>query len=328
MRHPLALSLPDGSLPIGLGLAAVGRPGYLNLGHGDDLVDHRDVAGLEARAHEVLDEAWRLGVRHVDAARSYGHSEAFLADWLVDRAVEPGQVSVSSKWGYTYTAGWRVDAEVHEVKDHALATLRRQLPETTALLGRWLGLYQIHSATLDSGVLDDGEVLDALSELRDQGTGVGLTTSGPTQDEAIRRAVAIERGGAPLFSSVQSTWNVLEPSAGEALAEAHDAGMAVIVKEAVANGRLTARGAAGDPSIASTLAAAGPVGASLDQVALAAVLAQPWADLVLSGAAAVEQVRSNVGACGLAGEIDLDRLAPLARQSDRYWSERSSLPWT
>ena len=40
---------------------------------------------------------------------------------------------------------------------------------------------------------------------------------------------------------MQATWNLLEPSAGPALAEARAAGMGVIIKEALANGRLTSR---------------------------------------------------------------------------------------
>ena len=42
-----------------------------------------------------------------------------------------------------------------------------------------------------------------------------------------------------LFDAVQATWNLLEPSATDALTRAHAAGLTVIVKEAVANGRLT-----------------------------------------------------------------------------------------
>src|SRR5438067_5798661 len=41
---------------------------------------------------------------------------------------------VSSKWGYTYTAGWQVEAARHEIKDHSLAALERQLAESRALL--------------------------------------------------------------------------------------------------------------------------------------------------------------------------------------------------
>ncbi|MCB0130915.1 MAG: hypothetical protein KDD78_08710, partial [Caldilineaceae bacterium] len=55
--------------PIGLGLAALGRPGYINLGHGDDLAHQYDVAAMEAHAFSVLDAAWAAGVRYFDAAR-------------------------------------------------------------------------------------------------------------------------------------------------------------------------------------------------------------------------------------------------------------------
>ena len=52
---------------IGLGLAALGRPGYINVGHGDDLDHQYDVAAMEARCHAVLDAAWESGVRYFDA---------------------------------------------------------------------------------------------------------------------------------------------------------------------------------------------------------------------------------------------------------------------
>jgi aryl-alcohol dehydrogenase-like predicted oxidoreductase len=67
---------------IGLGLAALGRPGYLNVGHGVDLGSDRSEAALELRTHEVLDAAYAAGVRYFDAARSYGRAEAFLSSWL------------------------------------------------------------------------------------------------------------------------------------------------------------------------------------------------------------------------------------------------------
>ncbi|HEX7255590.1 MAG TPA: aldo/keto reductase, partial [Gaiellaceae bacterium] len=119
---------------LGLGLAALGRPGYINLGHGEDLAGAIDVAAMEERAHEVLDAAHTGGIRYFDAARSYGLAERFLASWLERRGIRPGGVTVGSKWGYAYTAGWQVDAETHEVKDLSVETLRRQLAETRAEL--------------------------------------------------------------------------------------------------------------------------------------------------------------------------------------------------
>ncbi len=244
--------------PIGLGLAALGRPGYINLGHGRDLAGETNVEALERRTHEVLDAAYAAGVRYLDAARSYGRAEDFLASWLDARAVPPGAVTVGSKWGYVY-----------------------------------------NSATLESGVLDDAEVRDELTGLREQGLAIGFTASGPRQRETIERA--LEVGG---FDSVQATWNLLERSAGTALAAAHEAGLGVIVKEALANGRL--------------------IGTVPDSVAIAAVLAQPWADVVLSGAVTVEHLESNLRA--LEAKYD-GRHDDLVEDPEAYWSARAALPW-
>ena len=303
---------------IGLGLAALGRPGYINLAHGEDLHGQTDVDAMERNAHEVLDAAFDAGVRYFDAARSYGKAEAFLASWLERRGLRPSEVTVGSKWGYTYTAGWRVDADPAEVKDLSSATLRRQFAESRALLGPHLHLYQIHSATIESGVLEDREVLEELRRLREEGLAIGVSVTGPEQPETIRRA--LEVGG---FHTVQATWNLLERSAGPALEEAHTAGLGAIVKEVLANGRLTRRG--GDSLLTKVAAERGT---TPDALAFAAVLAQPWADVALSGATTVEQLQSNLAALEVDYDAELDRrLASLVEESGRYWSTRASLPW-
>jgi aryl-alcohol dehydrogenase-like predicted oxidoreductase len=295
---------------LGLGLAALGRPGYINLGHADDLRHDYDVAAMEARAHAVLDAAWAAGVRYFDAARSYGEAERFLASWLAARAIRPGEVTVASKWGQTYTAGWKVEADKHEVKDHTLPVLRRQSAESRALLGAHLAVYQIHSATRESGVLDDAEVLGELARLREGGWKVGLSLTGPRQADTLRQALGLSVAGRRLFDVVQATWNVLEPSAGPALEDAHAAGLGVVVKEALANGRLTPRNA--DPAFA----------------AKRAVLTQPWADVVLSGAATEEQVRSNASALAVRwGAEAAQALRGLAEPAEAYWRARGGLPW-
>ncbi|MDX6555241.1 MAG: hypothetical protein QOD86_1436 [Miltoncostaeaceae bacterium] len=301
---------------IGLGLAALGRPGYINLGHGDDLGADRSPAAMERGAHAVLDAARAAGVRYLDAARSYGRAEDFLGSWLAARS--PDGVTVGSKWGYVYTAGWRVDADPPEVKHHDLATLRTQLGETRERLGGRLALYQIHSATPESGVLEDEAVLGELARLREAGLAIGVTTSGTSQAATIDRAV-----GLGLFDAVQATWNLHERSAEDALTRAHDAGLAVIVKEALANGRLSPRGAGG-----RLAEAAREDGASEDALALAGVLARPWADVVLSGAASVATLASNLAAAEVAWTDELEnRLATLREDPADYWARRSALPW-
>ena len=191
--------------PIGLGLAALGRPGYINLGHAADLEGEYELARMEAHAHTVLDAAWEAGVRYFDAARSYGRAEAFLAGWLAKRQIAPGAVTVGSKWGYTYTAGWKVEAERHEVKEHTLATLVRQAAESREIFGPHLGLYQIHSATPESGVLEGCAVLEELARLRREGWKAGLTVTGPRQGETVRRALGVTLARERLFDCVQAT---------------------------------------------------------------------------------------------------------------------------
>ena len=317
----------DRILRLAVGTAAIGRPAYITLGRDEDLGAERTPEALERRAHAILDAAWAAGIRRIDTARSYGHAERFVRSWLDARGRAPGDVVVSSKWGYRYVGGFRLDAERHEVKDHSLAALEAQLAETRAILGPHLALYQVHSATLESGVLDDAGVLDALARLRDGGVRVGVTVSGARQAETVRRALALTRAGAPLFASVQATWNVLERACEDALREAHAGGRTVMVKEALANGRLAARGDAGASGPLADLARAR--GATPDAVAIAAALAQHWADVVLLGPATVAQLRSNLAAADLAlSPAELAALSPLLEPAEAYWGRRARLGWT
>lgn len=307
---------------IGLGLAAVARPGYINLGRDQDLGENRSVEALRARTHELLDAAYFQGLRYFDVARSYGRSEEFLADWLNARP-DIDDIVVGSKWGYTYTAGWTTDAETHEVKDHSVQTYDRQRAETTGLLGNRLDLYQIHSVTPDSPALTDKELHARLAEAAAQGLTVGFSTSGPAQADAIRAALAVTVDGEPLFRTVQSTYNALETSAAPALAEAHDAGLTVIVKEGMANGRIAEPHA---PDALKAVAAETSLGC--DAVALALVLRQPWAGVVLSGAATAVQLASNLHAAVVdLDEDQLGRLETLVEEPGAYWERRGQLPW-
>ena len=310
---------------MGLGLAALGRPAYVTGGRAGDLGHDRSVVSLRVRTHEMLDLAVAQGVRYLDAARSYGLAEEYLADWLAQRPSRDDLV-VASKWGYTYVGDWRTDAEVHEVKDHSLASFVRQRAESTGLLGDHLSLYSIHSVTPQSPALADRALLTQLAGWsREHGVRLGLSTSGPQQGEVVRAALRVQVEGQQLFSAVQATWNLLEPSAGPALQQAHDAGLLVVVKEGVANGRL-----AGAEAPVSVLAAADDAGTTADALSLAVALAQPWSPLVLSGAVTSPQLLSNLTAYDVPADTALasaDALRGLREAPEAYWDKRSGRPW-
>jgi aryl-alcohol dehydrogenase-like predicted oxidoreductase len=111
--------------------------------------------------------------------------------------------------------------------------------------------------------------------------------------------------------------------------------MGVIVKEALANGRLTDRNAAPEFAAPRRLLrqAADEAGIAIDTLALAVVLAQPWAGVVLSGAARVEHLASNVAAVAVVAERAewlagwLPRLSALAEPAEQYWQRRAALAW-
>src|ERR1700716_1958987 len=324
---------------LGIGLAALGRPGYVTLNHAGDLGGRYDPAIMELRAHAVLSAAFDAGIRYVDAARSYGRAEEFLASWLQNRAIDPAQIMVASKWGYTYTAGWSTSATQHEVKDHSLAAFKRQLAESLERLGRYLSLYQIHSVTAESKTLEDNALIDAIARLRERGIRAGLSVSGAGQAVAIRRSLEVRRDGERVFDSVQATWNLLERGAESALQDAHDAGMKVVVKESLANGRLSAGAGRGEraegnggevfaPSLSRVREAAESRSTTVEMLALAAALARPWADVVLTGAATVGQIRANVAALEIAYDSELEQqLRSVSISSEGYWRARSSFRW-
>src|SRR5690606_22254375 len=180
---------------LGLGLAALGRPGYITLEHNRDLAGQTGVDDMQARAPAVLDQAWQGGITYFDAARSYGRAEEFLGTWLRHQDTGDTQPVVGSKWGYIYTAGRQVEADQHEVKDHTLPVLQRQWQESYGHLGSWLRLYQIHSATFESGVLERVEVLNELARLKTEGVHIGLTLSGADQPAVLEAALAVQVDG-------------------------------------------------------------------------------------------------------------------------------------
>ena len=339
---------------VGLGLAALGRPGYINLQR-DSHLTSRSVEGMQRQANAVMDELFyqsrslskrqdnseeKLILPWLDCARSYGLSEKFVGEYLRSNNVSPTDVYVSSKWGYTYVADWNVelgDGEPHEVKDHSLENFLKQVQETSEHIGDYVKLYQVHSATFDSGILTNKDVHEALHKCREEkGWSIGLSVSGPSQDELIREAMQIKVAGVHrLFDSVQCTYNILEQRPHDALLEAHKSGMDIIIKEGLANGR-----ALNHPKL---IELSQTLDCETDQLALAAILAQPFHPRVLSGSVTSAQLRSNLGSLYTIdnnmsvserlvstdeGKEVLQQLMDSCKmESEKYWNDRSALKW-
>ena len=228
-----------------------------------------------------------------------------------------------------YVADWQVslsEGQPHEIKDHSTENFLKQVEETASFIGEYVDLYQIHSATFDSGVLTDSRVHKALAECRkERGWAIGLSVSGPNQDDILREAMKIKVDDETLFDSVQCTFNVLEQKPGPALQAAADSGMDIIIKEGMANGRVF--------QSEKLRGHAQALSCGVDQVALAFILLQGFHPRVLSGAVTPEQLKSNLKALHVADMLQQDStlLEKISKDclvdSDQYWSDRSALSW-
>ena len=157
---------------------------------------------------------------------------------------------------------------------------------------------------------------------------MGLSVSSPKQKDVLREAMKIKsttQPNTPLFDSVQCTFNLLEQRPGEALQEAHDQGMDIIIKEGLANGRVLRH-----PSV---IEYAKQLSCNPDQLALAFILAQPFEPRVLSGAVTPEQLESNLKAKEISEKLKenpsllQEIAAKCVMDSEDYWAERSALAW-
>ena len=179
-------------------------------------------------------------------------------------------------------------------------------------------------ASGSAGPVENAALVEALFAVA-----LSLTKQVARDGEGAEKLIEVTVDGAPLFTSVQATWNVLETSVAGALAEAADAGAWVLVKEPVANGRLAPGGLDSGPRAARVHELATQLGVGVDVLAIAAALAQPWTRLVLSGAVTPEQVASNASATRLALPWAVhDELATLADPAADYWAARSRRTWT
>ena len=313
---------------LGLGLAAIGRPEYINIRDNNFSIDKSQEA-FKKNALEVLDFAYKQGIRYYDTAPSYGKGEQFLTDWNSKHHYD--DVTLSTKWGYTYVADWELGYQgAHEIKEHSLDKLLEQWQTSKKLLPA-LKIYQVHSATFESGILENKNVLNQLFEIKKQtGIQIGITTSGLHQSKIIEAALKIKIDNEDLFDCYQVTYNILEQSTHAILKELIQKNKTVIIKEALANGRIFRNEKYHHYRslyiALDVLAKKYHVGT--DAIALRYVIDNLEPSYLLSGASSMEQLEQNIKAQNIKLKKDeLLLLQTLKINPEKYWDERNQLSW-
>ena len=311
---------------IGLGTAAIGRPQYINIKQ--QAKAPFDLAEFKQQGLAMLDFAYATGIRYFDTAPGYGLAEQLLIEWL-SMQNDPS-ITVATKWGYTYAADFIPNAKVHEIKNHTLEKLNEQWKVSKQLLP-YLKYYQIHSATLDTGVLENKAVLEQLYQLKKENNlKVGLTTTGSNQTEVLKRALDVHFAGEPLFEVFQCTYNILDQSIlslGKRIVKERKQ---LVLKEVLANGRLFP-----NPNYPNYSALyvkleglSKKYGVGVDAVILQYCIKTIEGAMVLSGANKTEHLEQNLKAANFQlSPEEIVELSQFKTPPITYWEERKQLAW-
>ncbi len=311
-------------MKLGLGTAAIGRPTYINIRNQDP--KPFELNTFKSDGVELLEEAAKLGITYFDTAPGYGIAEKIITSWLSKTNIS--NLEIASKWGYKYVANFNPKAEVHEVKEHSLNMLNMQWEYTKSLLPQ-LTTLQIHSATFETGVLENQKVLDRLYELKSENNiHIGLTTTGDNQIEVIKEAVDIHVNGNQLFDVFQSTYNILDQSIDKVKPLLKD--KRLVVKEGLANGRLLhfANYKNYQQLYVALLWLANKYEVGTDAIALRFCIDSIDPFVVLSGASNTHQLVNNlkVNSFKLTDD-EVVSLKLFGTSPETYWQERKALKW-
>jgi aryl-alcohol dehydrogenase-like predicted oxidoreductase len=312
---------------IGLGTASIGRPKYINIKTKLSEEPFNKTRFIQ-KGKSMLTEAYKQGIRHFDTAPGYGIAESILLEWISE--YQPKAITISTKWGYTYVANFEPNAKVHEIKEHSLSKLNEQWEVSKQLLP-YLNMYQIHSATLDSGVLENKEVLERLNQLKQEyNLKIGLSTSGDNQNEIIQKALAIKIDNKALFDSFQVTFNVFEQNLLKISRLLKQENKTIILKEALANGRIfpNSNFSQYKNTYNALKAISKKYGTSIDSVALRFCLDSVKPYSVLSGVTEKDHLTSNLLTRNFnLTENEINQIKNLAINPYYYWNERKQMPW-
>ena len=219
--------------------------------------EHRD----QVRA---VERAMELGINYFDTASSYGdgQSETNLGRVLKELAAD---VFVGTKFRVTTHQPGRIKDNVIASVEASLARLQREQVDLIQMHNHVASVGEGGSVSPEETL---GEVVDALRDLRDQGKVRfwGMTAVGETA--ALHRVV-----GSGELNTIQSVYNLVNPSAGNAVPSAFDMpdygnqiglaaanGMGVLVIRVLAAGALSGE-ATRHPVAVPTVA---PIGSGRD----------------------------------------------------------------
>ena len=311
---------------IGLGTAALGRPQYINVRQ--ESCDNSNLDTFRKQSFQVLENAYNLGIRYFDTAPGYGLAEELLLQWLQTK--DDKTIEVATKWGYTYTANFDAKAKIHEVKEHSLSKLKEQWKFSKQLLP-YLKVYQIHSATLETGVLENTPVLNELARLKNEKKlKIGITTTGTNQVEVIKKALDIIVDEKPLFDVFQVTYNFLDQSLLEIIDDLKQQDKSIVIKEALANGRVFRNN--NYPHYTKMYSAlenlAKKYNVGVDAIVLQYCSQTIPGSIVLSGASNTNQLDENlkVNSFSLSND-EVQLLNSFKITPEFYWTERKQLQW-
>ncbi len=311
---------------LGLGTAAIGRPQYINIRQEETTDCSLEV--FRAAGKKVLDLAYEKGIRYFDTAPGYGLAEELLVEWIQEK--KDTTIELATKWGYTYVANFDPNATIHEVKEHSLEKLNEQWVVSKKALP-FLSTYQIHSATFETGVLENEKVLNRLAELKaNHQLHIGLSTTGTNQVEVIEKALEVTVNGISLFDAFQVTYNVLDQSLAEISQQLTSSNKRIILKEALANGRIfpNERYPHYDKLYQVLVCLAKKYEVGIDAIALRFCIDSIAPFKILSGAAKAFHLTENLKVESFKlEESDIARLIQFAITPNAYWKERKQLGW-
>ncbi|MCB1694340.1 MAG: aldo/keto reductase [Pseudomonadales bacterium] len=220
--------------PIGLGTVKFGRNAGVKYPQAFELPDDRTLS-------QLMETAAELGINLIDTAPAYGTSESRVGKLLASRRDE---WIVMTKVGETWENG-------RSTFDFSREATHRSIERSLSRLATdRLDIVLVHASDDDVRVVQETDVLESLSRLKERGVigAIGVSTK------------TLEGARAALSHSdlVMAAYSPADTSQREALDLARELGKSVLVKKALASGHATDPGASlafalSHPAVASAI---------------------------------------------------------------------------